>query len=55
MEPIKSNHHSNQYPPLDHPEMKSEPFKLHFLIAVVQFSAVFFLAVISIFFCPSSP
>ncbi|KAM0069470.1 hypothetical protein Hdeb2414_s0001g00002141 [Helianthus debilis subsp. tardiflorus] len=28
MEPIKSNHHSNQYSPLDLAEIKSQPFKL---------------------------
>ncbi|MFS8021642.1 hypothetical protein Hanom_Chr16g01429811 [Helianthus anomalus] len=31
MEPIKSNHHPNQYPPLDLTEMKSQSFKLLFL------------------------
>ncbi|MFS7902135.1 hypothetical protein Hanom_Chr01g00007671 [Helianthus anomalus] len=28
MVPIKSNHHPNRYAPLDHAEMKSQPFKL---------------------------
>ncbi|MFS7919832.1 hypothetical protein Hanom_Chr03g00217261 [Helianthus anomalus] len=56
MEPIKCNHYSNQYSPLDHAEMKSQPFKLHFLTAVMAvLSGFFFLAVIPIFFCPSSP
>ncbi|KAJ0691823.1 hypothetical protein HanPI659440_Chr15g0579191 [Helianthus annuus] len=28
MEPIKSNHHPSQYPPLDLAEIKSQPLKL---------------------------
>ncbi|MFS7943086.1 hypothetical protein Hanom_Chr06g00496191 [Helianthus anomalus] len=39
MEPIKSNHHISQYPPLDHAEMKSQPFKLPKLTAMM---AVFY-------------
>ncbi|KAJ0511418.1 hypothetical protein HanIR_Chr11g0551951 [Helianthus annuus] len=35
MEPIKSNHHPSQYSPLDHAEMKSQPFKLTKITAVV--------------------
>ncbi|MFS7973823.1 hypothetical protein Hanom_Chr09g00861181 [Helianthus anomalus] len=35
MEPIKSNHHPSQYPPLDHAEMKSQPFKLLKLTAMM--------------------
>ncbi|MFS7933646.1 hypothetical protein Hanom_Chr04g00382321 [Helianthus anomalus] len=39
MEPIKCNHHSSQYPPLDHAEIKSQPFKLLKLTAMM---AVFY-------------
>ncbi|MFS7972635.1 putative peptidase S26A, signal peptidase I, lysine active, lexA/Signal peptidase-like superfamily [Helianthus anomalus] len=35
MEPIKCNHHPSQYPPLDHAEIKSQPFKLNFLTAIM--------------------
>ncbi|MFS7931383.1 hypothetical protein Hanom_Chr04g00355321 [Helianthus anomalus] len=35
MESIKSNHHPNQYPPLDHAEMKSQSYKLYFLTVIV--------------------
>ncbi|MFS7904995.1 hypothetical protein Hanom_Chr01g00042581 [Helianthus anomalus] len=28
IKPTKSNYHPNRYPPLDHTEMKSQPFKL---------------------------
>ncbi|MFS7938215.1 hypothetical protein Hanom_Chr05g00436751 [Helianthus anomalus] len=42
MVPIKSNHHQNHYPPLDHAEMKSQPFKLHFLTAIVAVHSSFF-------------
>ncbi|MFS7951288.1 hypothetical protein Hanom_Chr07g00593301 [Helianthus anomalus] len=35
MEPLKSNHYSSQYPPLDHAEMKSQQFKLTKITVVV--------------------
>ncbi|MFS7989736.1 hypothetical protein Hanom_Chr11g01050391 [Helianthus anomalus] len=59
MEPIKSNHHPSQYPPLDHAEMKSQPFKLPkitTLMAVVGGYRRFLqLVVTSTFCCPLSP
>ncbi|MFS8010201.1 hypothetical protein Hanom_Chr14g01294321 [Helianthus anomalus] len=36
MEPIKSNHHPSQYPPLDHAEMKSQSFKLAKITALME-------------------
>ncbi|MFS8001861.1 hypothetical protein Hanom_Chr13g01195301 [Helianthus anomalus] len=35
MVPIKSNRFLNRYPPSDHAEMKSQPFKLQKITAVV--------------------
>ncbi|MFS8032369.1 hypothetical protein Hanom_Chr17g01556781 [Helianthus anomalus] len=35
MDPIKSNHHQNRYPSSDHAEMKSQPFKLTKIIALM--------------------
>ncbi|MFS8016007.1 hypothetical protein Hanom_Chr15g01363341 [Helianthus anomalus] len=56
MEPIKSNHHPSQYPPSDHAEMKSQPFKLQKITAMIavqdgywQFSCRWFCFKI---FCP---
>ncbi|MFS8010511.1 hypothetical protein Hanom_Chr14g01297971 [Helianthus anomalus] len=36
MEPIKSNHFPSQYPLLDHAEMKSQPFKLAKITALME-------------------
>ncbi|KAJ0879632.1 hypothetical protein HanRHA438_Chr10g0453701 [Helianthus annuus] len=59
MEPIKSNCFSNQSPPLDLAEMKSQPLKLTKITSMiaVQGSSIRFLQqlVTSIFFCPLSP
>ncbi|MFS7916130.1 hypothetical protein Hanom_Chr02g00173691 [Helianthus anomalus] len=40
MEPIKSNHHPSQYPPLDLAEIKSQPLKLIKITSVWQFIEV---------------
>ncbi|MFS7901654.1 hypothetical protein Hanom_Chr01g00002201 [Helianthus anomalus] len=44
MVPIKFNHHPNRYPPSDHAEMKSQPFKLQKIttLAAVRSSSVRF-------------
>ncbi|MFS7993351.1 hypothetical protein Hanom_Chr12g01093041 [Helianthus anomalus] len=47
MEPIKSNHHPSQYPPLDHAKIKSQPFKLTILTA---FTSVISSFMVSFFF-----
>ncbi|KAF5814620.1 hypothetical protein HanXRQr2_Chr03g0113101 [Helianthus annuus] len=59
MVPIKSNHHPNQYPPSDHAEIKSQPFKLPKITALMAvqggylrflswwFYSTFFLPMIS--------
>ncbi|MFS7902282.1 hypothetical protein Hanom_Chr01g00009441 [Helianthus anomalus] len=46
MEPIKSNHHPSQYPPLDHAEMKSQPFKLAKITALMEVICSFLLVVL---------
>ncbi|MFS7902082.1 hypothetical protein Hanom_Chr01g00007091 [Helianthus anomalus] len=56
IKPIKSNHHPNRYPPSDHAEMKSQPFKLQKIttLMVVQGGYWRFLSwwFYSTFFCP---
>ncbi|MFS8004343.1 hypothetical protein Hanom_Chr13g01224651 [Helianthus anomalus] len=41
MEPIKSNHHPSQYPPLDLAKMKSQPFKLPKITSIIGSSLQF--------------
>ncbi|MFS8003164.1 hypothetical protein Hanom_Chr13g01210681 [Helianthus anomalus] len=57
MEPIKSNHHPSQYPPLDHAEIKSQPFKLAKITALMEVICSFLLVVLLQNFRPmiSSP
>ncbi|KAF5802385.1 hypothetical protein HanRHA438_Chr06g0268051 [Helianthus annuus] len=59
MEPIKSNHLPNQYPPLDLAEMKSGPFKLTKITTLVAvprgYGWFLYQVVTSTFCCPLSP
>ncbi|MFS7991200.1 hypothetical protein Hanom_Chr12g01068001 [Helianthus anomalus] len=59
MEPIKSNHFLNQYSPSDHAEMKSQPFKLQKITALMAvpggYGRFLQLVVTSTFCCPLSP
>ncbi|MFS8028639.1 hypothetical protein Hanom_Chr16g01512841 [Helianthus anomalus] len=58
MEPIKSNRFLNRYPPSDHVEMKSWPFKLPKITALMAvpggYGRFFQLVVTSTFCCPLS-
>ncbi|MFS7941335.1 hypothetical protein Hanom_Chr09g00864421 [Helianthus anomalus] len=58
IKPIKCNHLPNRYPPLDLAEMKSEPFKLTKITALVavprSYGWFLYVVVTSTFYCPLS-
>ncbi|MFS7982727.1 hypothetical protein Hanom_Chr10g00966181 [Helianthus anomalus] len=55
MEPIKSNQLSNQYPPLDLAEIKSQPLKLIKITSLMAVSRQFFtVSSSSPFYLPTS-